>query len=164
VAQALTAPFAVAAIVLCVAGIAKLRAPAGASEAVGVGRGAVRVFALAELALGAWALAAPAPLAAALVAAVYVGFAAAQLVLAHRHTPCGCFGERDQPASRVQSLISCALSSSAALAAAWTPHGLTWVLGHSAVLVLGVGGAAYAVVVGYTQLPLLWSAWEGATR
>jgi hypothetical protein len=42
---------------------------------------------------------------------------------------------------------------------------LVWAFAHhpaaSVALTLGVAGAAYAVVIVYTQLPLAWSAWSG---
>jgi hypothetical protein len=163
-AAALTPPFALAAIVLCVAGVAKLRAPGSAAEAVGAPTIAVRAFAMGELALGAWALATPGPIPAATVASVYAGFAVLGLVLARRHAPCGCFGERDQPASAVQSGLSVLLAATAALSAHWSPRSLTWLIERSPVALIGLAGAAYAAVLAYTVLPAAWSAWESSPR
>jgi hypothetical protein len=167
---ALTPPFIAAALVLCVAGVAKLRAPAAAVRAlsvlgVGIGSGGVRAFAAFELALGGWCIAAPSPGAAALLGAVYAGFAGVALPLARRRASCGCFGESDAPASALQSLLSLAFAVVGACGALLsTPHGAGWVLdrgpGPAAVLAAGIAGCAYAIVVAYTDLPVAWAAWS----
>jgi hypothetical protein len=163
---ALTAPFAVAALVLCVAGVAKLRSPRGAAQALAVGGfrvpvPAVRVFAAGELALGAWSLLVPGRLNAAVLACTYAGFAGLSALLARRHAACGCFGDHDAPATALQSLLSGMLAAVALLAAIWTPHGLGWIGGHdTVVLAIGIAGCAYGIVVAYTELPRAWSAWS----
>src|SRR5437588_10418054 len=108
---ALTSPFAVAAVVLIVAGLAKLRSPAGAARALGtLGVGAdpvlVRGIAIVEIALGGWAAIRPGMVVAAGVAGAYGGFAGLAWLLARRQASCGCFGEREHPASAVQSIVS----------------------------------------------------------
>lgn len=159
-ADALTAPHAVAAIVLCVAGIAKLRSPRAAATVLGVPPVLVRAFSVYELALGAGALAWPglSPL----LALTFVGLAALALVLARRATSCGCFGERDAPASVAQSALSVVL----ALAAAAPAHAAGWVLQRSpstaVVLILGIATAVYAIVVAYAEIPLAWRAWSAS--
>jgi hypothetical protein len=169
-AAALTAPFAVAALVLCAAGVAKLRAPAGAVRALAVaglpGRSLwLRVFAVGEVALGAWSLVQPAPLAAGAIAGLYAGFCVLSLVLARRRAACGCFGDGDAPASIVQSLLSAALAVVAVGAAVAPAHGIGWVVGSGAgragVLILGIAASAYAIVLAYTALPQAWAAWSG---
>jgi hypothetical protein len=162
-ASALTSPFAVAALVLCVAGVAKLRAPRAAAAAVGAHAGQVRAFALAELALGIWALSAPAPLPAVLVSGTYAGFSGLSLWLAHRRSACGCFGQPELPASAGQSALSAALAAVAAAAATWPPHDAHWLASHP-VIALGIAAAAYATVLAYTALPVAWSAWAGGSR
>jgi hypothetical protein len=164
VADALTPPFALAAIVLCVAGVAKLRSPAGAAAAVSVSPILIRVFALAELALGGWAIALPSRLSASLLSVLYACFAVVALMLARRHTPCGCFGEQDRPASGLQSLLSAGLAAVAAVAADRPPHGIGWLFARSPVLWLALAGAVYAVVLAYTTLPAAWTAWEGRAQ
>jgi len=72
-AAALTAPFAVAAVVLCAAGLAKLRAPNGAVRALMVTglparAGFVRALAVGELVIGGLALVRPSPLLAGVIA------------------------------------------------------------------------------------------------
>jgi hypothetical protein len=168
VAGALTSPFAVAAIVLIVAGFAKLRSPVVAAQALdALGLGAkpsqVRACAIAEIALGGWAAVRPGAPVAAAIAVAYGMFAVVAWLLARREESCGCFGERGHAASNAQSVLSMVLASAAGLAAIWRPHGLPWLASHP-VIALGVAGAVYATVLAYTALPVAWSAWAGAAR
>ena len=165
-ADVLTAPLAVAAVVLIVAGVAKLRAPAPAAAALGeLGLPAaalpIRAFAAGEIALGVWALVAPTSVAAIALACCYAAFAALALLLAGRRASCGCFGEGEFPASRAQALLSSVLAAASAAAAVWPPHGpLDRPAGQAVVLVIGIAASAYATVLAYTQLPAAWSAWS----
>lgn len=165
-ADALTLPHAVAALVLCVAGLAKLRSPAPAARAVGLPGAPVRAFAAAELALGAWALVSTAAVASALMAGLYAGFALLTLRLASAGESCGCFGTQDNPASGLQSLLSATLAGVAALAAAGGVHATGWILGRGpgfvALLGSGTAGAVYGVVLAYSELPQLWRSWSHA--
>lgn len=164
--EALTAPVAAGALVLCIAGIAKLRAPAVAASAlsaagVPVGSLAVRAFALVELGLGMWCLLAPAVPGLILLGSLYAGFAALTLVLVRRRSACGCFGDGGAPASIVQSIVSLALALAAFAAVAWPPPSLlTKSPASGAVLSIGIAGSAYAIVLAYTQLPRAWDAWS----
>jgi hypothetical protein len=159
-ADALTVPHAVAALVLCAAGVAKLRSPRTAATALGVPVGLIRAFSIYELALGAgavgWTVLSP------LLALTYAGLAALTLLLARRAQSCGCFGEGDAPASRAQSLLSLVL----ALVCLGPSHGVGWLLdrppGPAAVLVLGVIAAAYGTVVAYAEIPAAWRAWSAS--
>ncbi len=169
----LTPPLALAALVLCVAGVTKLRSPGAAADALaGLGfappAAIVRAFALLELALGLWCLARPSTGAAAAVGVLYAGFSGLALVLARRRSPCGCFGGHSEPASGAQSLLSGALATVAIAAAVWGAHGVPWLVGRPAItaaaLIVGLAGAAYATVIAYTELPLAWSAWTGGSR
>ena len=88
-AEVLTAPLAVAALVLVVAGIAKLRAPApavGALRELGLPAAAlaVRAFAAGEIALGIWALATATSVAAIALACCYASFSLIAWLLASR--------------------------------------------------------------------------------
>ncbi len=168
-AQALSAPFLVTALVLCAAGVAKLRSPTGAARALAVaglpaGVGLVRAFAGGELALGTWSLLHPSPRSAAGVASVYAGFCVLALVLARRRAACGCFGDGDAPASVVHSVLSGTLGLVAVAAAIAQAHGIGWILGsgvaRAGVLTVGIAGSAYAIVLAYTHLPQAWSAWS----
>ncbi|HEY2771169.1 MAG TPA: MauE/DoxX family redox-associated membrane protein [Solirubrobacteraceae bacterium] len=168
---ALTPPFAVAALVLCIAGVAKLRAPDGAARALTAvalpgSAPLVRLGAVTEVAIGAWALIRPAAINAALVALLYAVFCGVSLVLARRHADCGCFGETGGPASGLQSLLSGALGLICAAAAVVGAHGIGWVFASAGaaigmVAAVGVAGAVYAAVLVYTALPQAWAAWSG---
>jgi hypothetical protein len=166
---ALTAPFAVAAAVLCVAGVAKLRAPSGAVRALMVAglparAGLVQVLAIVEVTIGGLALLHPTPALAGAVAALYASFCLVSLVLARRRAGCGCFGADDAPASAIQSLLSAVLCLVAVCAAIAPAHGLAWMLaegaGQASALLIGIAGSAYATVIAYTELPRAWSAWS----
>lgn len=168
-AQILTPPMLAAAVVLCAAGALKLRSPevatrAFATRGLSAGRVPVRAFALAELALGAWYLVDPAPVAAGAVACLYACFALAALVLARRDSSCGCFGVHDASATLVQPLLSAVLALVALGAALSSAHGLGWVLARPASdtipLLIGIAGAAYGTVLAYTLLPRAWGAWS----
>lgn len=168
-ADVLTGPFAVAAIVVAVAGVSKLRAPGVATAALhelGLPSAAwiARGLGAAELALAVWCLIDPGLAAAATLGCCYLAFALTSLALARRRAACGCFGEHEHPASLGQSAISGALAAVCFAAAAATPHDVGWVLsrpaGQAAVLALGIAGCTYALVLAYTQLPAAWGAWS----
>jgi hypothetical protein len=144
----------VAALVLCVAGVMKLRSPARRMRAFGVG----------EVALGVACMVRPAwPLAVAL-AVVYTSFAAVAVVLMRRRAACGCFGENDFPVSLAHVIASELLGLMALAAALAGPRALGWVLGQPAptavVLLIGIAGAAYATVLVYTLAPRAFAAWS----
>ncbi len=164
------APFYVAAIVLCVAAVAKLRAPGQAAAAVAVVRvpvsvQAVRLFAAGELVVGGWALITPGRIVAAVMAVMYAGFAAVALVLSRRGATCGCFGSSEASASPLQAAISGVLALVCAFIATHPMRGASWIFGRAPlevlVLCLGIVTAAYATVVAYTELPDAWNAWSG---
>jgi hypothetical protein len=168
VASALSAPYAVAAVLLCVAGLAKLRSPSAAVRALGtigltVGSTPVRAFAAGEVALGAWCALAPVPVSSAVMACVYLGFAGLTVLLARRAASCGCFGGDRVPASITQSILSLCLALVSLAAVRWVPHGIGWMLERPASLatvwVLGTAGAVYGTVLAYTELPLAWRSW-----
>jgi hypothetical protein len=165
----LTTPIAVAAIVLGVAGVAKLRSPGGAERALAavglpVPRRAVRLIAAGELALAALVLLAPDRAASGLLAATYALLALIAHRLTRRGAACGCFGEDDTPATDAHVWLSATIALLAGAGVAWPPHGIAWLLtgspGAIGPLALGIAGAAYATVIAYTQLPAAWSAWR----
>jgi hypothetical protein len=155
VSQALTPPFLVAALVLCVAGVAKLRAPRRAMGALAVG----------EVGLGAACLVHPTRPEALALSVVYMAFTVVAVVLRRRRLSCGCFGENDFPVSLAHVIASELLGSLALAAAIAGPRGLGWLAERSAVgaavLLIGVAGAAYAAVLVYTAVPRAWAAWSG---
>jgi hypothetical protein len=145
-AAVLTTPIAVAAIVLAVAGIAKLRSPGGAARAL------------------AFALLAPGRATSALLAVAYALLALLAARLASRGAGCGCFGEDETPATATHVWLSVALALVAAAGIASPPHGIAWLLSGSpdvaGPLAFGIAGAVYATVIAYTELPSAWSAWR----
>ena len=100
------------------------------------------------------------------LAVVYASFAAVAEVLRRRRQACGCFGENDFPVSlgpRGRQRASRDGGGGGVLAGV---RGLGWVWGppvaQAAVLLIGIAGAVYAVVLVYTVVPRAWSAWERA--
>jgi hypothetical protein len=167
VAGALTGPFLLASGVLAVAGIAKLRAPAGAAQAlVTLSAGKLRhgrlTAALArlvgtlELGLGMLGLIGPSAVSGAAMAAIYAALAVAAMRLAAAGTDCGCFGAAPAPASRASAGFNLALAGAAALGAAWPPAGLGEVVTASPAgpaLVLGLAGGVWAATLLHAALP-----------
>jgi Methylamine utilisation protein MauE len=169
VSAALTPLYVTAAIVLAIAGAAKLRSPAGAAQAlsalgVPAGSAAVRAIACGELLLAALCLLRPSAATAAVLALVYASFAGVSTLLARSRSSCGCFGESDEPASIIQSVLSAGIAVIVLAAAAAGPHGTGWLLGRApasaAVLAVGIAGCAYAIVLAYRELPQAWGAWS----
>jgi hypothetical protein len=172
----LTAPIAMAAIVLAVAGLAKLRSPAGAvralaaaglsvpGPAVPIGGLLVRIAASFELAVAALVLLVPGRAACALLTATYALLALVAGALARRGAACGCFGGGDAPATAAHVGLSVVLAVIAGAGVAWPARGIAWLLGATpgvaGVLLLGIAGAAYASVLAYTELPSAWGAWR----
>jgi hypothetical protein len=145
-------PFLAAAGLLVVAGVPKIVDPLPLVRALrGAGlpvhRQVVRGFAVLEVALGVWALAAPGRYAALLVAAAYLVFTAfVGRVLTRGGVlgSCGCFGKPDTPATRTH-LVLTALAALTALLVAVDPPASAWA---------GVDGATVttaglAVLIGF---------------
>jgi hypothetical protein len=126
-------PFLAAAGLLVVAGLPKLADPlplVRALRAAGMpgSRLLVRAFAAAEVAVGLWALVAPARLPAALVAAAYAVFTAFVARVLGRGGilgSCGCFGKPDTPATRTHLVLTAAATLVAA-AVALDPPAQAW--------------------------------------
>lgn len=168
-ADALTAPLLIAAGLLVVSGLAKLRAPATAARALGVAGlpaspALVRTLSAVEIALGVAALTTRGRVTAAGLALVYASFAALALRLARRRAACGCFGDSEAPASVTQALLSAVIAALCTLAAVRPAHDVRWVLAQSpataATLLVGSAACIYAVILVYTQLPAAWAAWS----
>jgi uncharacterized membrane protein YphA (DoxX/SURF4 family) len=169
VAQALTAPIVLAAVVLCVAGVAKLRSPGPATRAVEtLGLPAkpalVRALAIVELTIGIWCAIDGSEPAALAVACLYAAFAAAAVLLSRRHSACGCFGAEELRASLWHAVLSATLGAAALAGALTGAHGLQWILDRPAfeatTILVGTAGAAYATVLAYTLLPQAWTSWS----
>ncbi len=145
-------PFLAAAGLLVVAGVPKVIDPLPLVRAMrGAGlpvhRHLVRGLAVAEVALGAWALIAPGRYAAGLVAAAYLGFTAVVARVLTRGGvlgSCGCFGKPDTPATRTHLGLTALAALTAAAVAVAPPTG-AW----SDVDAATVTTAGFAVVLGF---------------
>jgi hypothetical protein len=159
-------PHAVAALILAVAGAAKLRAPQAAARAVDQPAILIRAFAAGELVLAAVALVTASAWSALLMAVLYAAFAVLTLRLARAGAACGCFGAEQSPASPAQSMLSAALAAVAALSAVGGAHPAGWILQRSpstvVIAILGTIGVVYGIVLAYSQLAQLWRSWSPA--
>jgi hypothetical protein len=152
---ALAPAFLIASLLLCVSGALKLRSSGPAMRALGAG----------EVALGAACAVHPTQGLAVALAVVYALFAGVAVVLMRRRVACGCFGENDFPVSAGHSIASALLGTLVLAEAVAGPRGLGWVFGRppaiAAVLLIGLAGAVYGVVLVYTIVPRAWAAWSG---
>jgi Methylamine utilisation protein MauE len=131
---AAAAPFVAATVLLGAAGVAKTRRPADTANAlraagIPANRALVRVGALAEAGVAAWALIAPGPLTGALVAAAYAIFAVFVVLALKRGwalSSCGCFGRPDTPPTVAHAVLNVGAAASAAWWAAAWPGGPGW--------------------------------------
>lgn len=117
---ALTALVALVAGLLVPAGIAKLRDPSVAREALGLPRGSgplVRAIGAGELALAGLVLATGARLAVAALAATYTVFTVVALRQRSRGESCGCFGASDAPTGWHHVALDGAAAATAGIAA-----------------------------------------------
>lgn len=112
-------------VVLIVAGLGKLRQPLMArATLVALGRPGnllgVRLLAIVEIVLGGLGLLVPSAVVLALVAALYVAFAAVVLYLGRSVggvVSCGCFGHRDTTLSPAHALLNIAIAAVIAMRA-----------------------------------------------
>jgi hypothetical protein len=164
--EILSAPLAVASVVLVVAGALKVADPVpavGALRQLGLpaGNGSVRAVAALEVVLGAAALVLAGPVLAALVALSYLAFTGVVVAALRAGTmisSCGCFGRDDTPPDASHVLINLALAGVAAGAAAGgAPSPWDAIAGTGAgegVLAVGlVALGSWMVVLTYTALP-----------
>lgn len=157
-------PHAVLALLLGVAGAAKLRSPQAAARAVRLPAGLIRLFAGGELALAAAALLSASRWSSLVMAGLYAAFALLTLRLARAGAACGCFGAEHSPASPLQSALSAVLSGLAVLSAVGGAHTAGWILqrplGSLLVLLLGTAGVVYGIVLAYSELAPQWRSWR----
>jgi hypothetical protein len=164
--EILSAPLAVAAVVLVVAGALKVADPVpavGALRQLGVpaGNGSVRAVALLEVAVGAAALVLAGPVPAVLVAISYLAFTGVVIAALRAGTmisSCGCFGRDDTPPDASHVLVNLALAAVAAGAAiSGSPNPWDAVVSAGAVegvlAVALVALGSWMVVLVYTALP-----------
>jgi hypothetical protein len=115
----------IAACVLGVAGLQKLRAPATADAAlraqgIRAPAGAARLLGVVELGV-AWAAIVGWRAGHGAMALLYLAFAGFLLRAIRHHAPCGCLGRDDSPATSTQAGLDVAFAISAALALAVEP-------------------------------------------
>lgn len=171
-------PYLASVVVLGVAGILKVAAPASTRVALrsaglpgtpwvarGLGIGEVGLAGVA-LALGGW----PAALA---VGVVHVGFAwfSTRLIsLGRGRASCGCFGGSDAPVSRLHVVVNLAVAAGAFVVAVTSPEGLVDAVrtvaddagtGAAVGFLVGVAVLARLLVALLTDLPALQAAARG---
>jgi hypothetical protein len=163
----LAVPLAAAGVVLATAGVAKLRAPGPAAQALAIarlpsGEPLVRVASLLEFAAGAYAVAAGGRVAGAVVLLAFVGFIAVTARLGREARSCGCFGSDDAPTSRWHLALCALFAGVGGCAVAWPPRAIAAAGGPLtvAIAVAAAGGAGYAAKLVYTDLPRAWGAWS----
>jgi hypothetical protein len=171
VGASVTAPLvSVLAAVLVLAGLAKLRAPAVAADAMRAaglpaGRGPARLAGGLETVVGIAVLAAPSRPALLAMAALYAVLAGVAVRLLRAAVPaasCGCFGA-DAPASRLHAWFDAAAALLAAAAAISPPPGIATLADRAPLagvgLVAGCAAAAYAVSLVLSHLPAVATAY-----
>ncbi len=173
-ADALAGPLFAAALVLVVAGWAKLRDPFATARLLEVLRfprplSAARGFGLLELALGLAAISVPGRVLAGGVAVLYLAFALVAIYLMVAAVPlgsCGCFGPGDASPGVLHAGLSLAAAGAAAAAATSPPPRLDVLLPSlplgGAPFMLGVLVAAAGAVLALTHLPNLASSYESS--
>ena len=158
------AAFATAALVLVLAGAAKLVRPNDTARALrqaGIPATplVVRAGSAVEVAVGVAALATGSRISAALLAASYAAFAVFVGQALVRNLPlatCGCLGEPDTPPTAVHVVLDAALALAALAAVVRPVHGLGHELaGHPAQTVVLAGLVALAVHLVVTALSAL---------
>jgi hypothetical protein len=102
------------------AGVAKLRRPADAADALGWRSArahvAVRTIGLGELALAVTVVAVGGRLAAAVLALTYLAFAGVAFLQRRRGASCGCFGQAEAPAGLLHVAVNVVVATAAAVA------------------------------------------------
>ncbi|MBS1848198.1 MAG: hypothetical protein JST73_07955 [Actinobacteria bacterium] len=156
----LSAVVTAAAIVLAVAGIAKIRHPDGTADALrnaGLpgNTTAVRVLGGVEIALAAVVVATGSPVALGALACAYAGFAGFSARLRARQgsaASCGCFGASSSPVHPIHVVLNLSVAACVAASIRWPPE--SFVMTPIAVFV-AAGVLAATLVIALTLLPEL---------
>ena len=168
---ALFPAFAVAAILLVIAGASKIASPYLAQASLSTAGlpsplAGVRALALGEVAIGTAALLQPSTftaLAAALAYGAFCLFTIRLLRLADEGIDCGCFGGAGSEVSRVHVTLNAVAFAVCVAAAAWPPHAPGWVFERSPLtavaICVGVGAAAYASFLAFGVFPRAWQSY-----
>jgi hypothetical protein len=160
------------AALLVIAGVAKLRHPAPAANAMaragfGAGRPAARLAGLLECGVGAWALLDPGVPALGALALAYAALASGIWAMRRADvTDCGCFGEAASlEPSRLHLAVNLMAAATCALAATSPPPGLPTAAERAPLEAVAViAGVAAAILLSYlafTALPRAWNAYGG---
>lgn len=164
--EALVAPVASLAVILVVAGVAKLWRPRTAVTALRLagGRGsdeAVRALGLFEIIVGVWWITSSAPLAAIAMAVLFSTFALFTVYVLAAEVPlssCGCLGVEDAPPTKIHVIVNSLAASLAAMAAVVGVPGFAMTLAaappaQSALTLALVVVAVYLWFSAFTYLP-----------
>lgn len=167
----LTVVFVVAAGLLLLAGVVKLRTPEPTARALrGVGLPGpswlVRSLGVVEIAVGGAALVVPA-IAAAPLAALYAAFGAFVAWVLARGLPlssCGCLGETDTEPSAVHVAVTLTAAAAGVAAVMTSPPSIAAIVAAdpllAAPLLAGVGTALYLTYMTLALLPAALSAYQ----
>jgi len=158
------------AALLAIAGVAKLRSPAPAANAMaragfGAGRSGARLTGLLECVIGAWVLLDPGVPALGALALAYATLASGIWAMRKADVAdCGCFGESASlEPSHLHLAVNLMAAATCALAALSPPPGLRAVIERAPLeavaLTAGVAGAILLSYMAFTALPRAWSAY-----
>jgi methylamine utilization protein MauE len=157
---------------LAIAGVAKLRHPVPAVNAMaragfGAGRSGVRLTGLLECGVGAWVLLDPGVAALGALALVYATLASGiWAMLKADVADCGCFGESASlKPSRIHLAVNLMAAATCALAALSPPPGLSAAADRAPLeavaLIAGLAAAILLSYLAFTALPRAWVAYGG---
>lgn len=159
--------FLIVAALLALSGGAKIIDPdptRGALRAAHLpsGRWASQALGVVELTVAGWAIALGGPFAAAVVTALYVGFAVFVWWALRKDIPlqsCGCFGRADTPPTTIHLVVNLAAAAGAAVTAFRPYEGILRVLSDQPALGIPYVGficlGVYLLVLVLTELPLV---------
>jgi len=171
VSEVLLPLLAIAAGVMFLAGVAKLRSPASAQEAMSGfglppsltlarGLGAIEVW------IGGLCLIAPGRMALTALVSAYLVFAfvlGARWLRGERQAPCGCFGDSSVPTHLGHLAMNLVCAAVALAAVVKPPPSLTTIFGYglpALALLVGIGCSVYLIFALLTLLPDSWRAYN----
>jgi hypothetical protein len=157
---------------LAIAGVAKLRHPEPAANAMaragfGAGRSGSRLTGLLECGVAAWVLLDPSVLSLGALALAYATLASGIWAMRRADVAdCGCFGESASlEPSRLHLAVNLMAAATCALAALSPPPALGVATERAPLealaLIAGVATAILLAYLAFTALPQAWSAYEG---
>lgn len=158
------------AALLAIAGVAKLRYPGPAANAMaragfGAGRSGARLTGLLECGVGAWVLLDPSVPALGALALAYATLASGIWAMRKADVAdCGCFGESASlKPSRLHLAVNLMAAATCALAALFPPPGLRTAIEREPLealaLIAGVAASILLAYLAFTALPRAWNAY-----